>query len=406
MFFRFLFVIILSVMVSCQCYAKNPSQNIITTSTLNAEIKDFLNSNDHNDAAIAVKKSLPSIVLIHSFSDKAPKSHLIYNGAAKIRETRLVYDHSVISGTIIHPSGYIVTTYDTLKNSSRIIVSINSELRGNNVDSKMMITADDYEAKVVQEIPELNITILKIDSKNGEDFLHMEFGNIGALKNTQDMMLHKCSFAIGKAAGENFITRESYANSKNNFQVMAYPIEKITLEKINGVEYLSLENSIIGTCVTPENAGGAVMDSYGRMIGISDYVKSKQQFFTKYVAIPVNVVKKALDLAVPSIMSKLKAEPFGVTFSDASEGQYKNFHISDIGEKGNRLIGACVESVEKDSIADQSGIKQSDLILKFNGNIVENAASISNMLLRSFGDGSVVLTILRGRNVLEIEVFR
>jgi putative serine protease PepD len=337
----------------------------------------------------SVKDLLPAVVLIHSFSDRATKNHLIYNSALHPRETAEDYDHSVTNGVIVHKNGYVVTPYDTLKHSSRIIVSINSENKKNNVNSTMIITDDDYEAKIVKEIPELNITILKLDGKAGEVFQYVEIGSTFEYnRHAKSKRSTGAAVAIGKARGANFVTRNKFANTLNSFGVVASPIENMFIEKIDGAEYIVLDNKVSGSCMSPENAGGAIIDKSGKLIGIPDYVKSSSMFFTKYVAIPANVIKKAMYVAVPAVFNDTHELKFGITFVDLPKG-----------EKGVRI-----ETVEKGSRADAAGLLQSDIVRKINNEPVTNANTFKNLLDRSIWDGSVFLTIEREGNLIEIEV--
>jgi S1-C subfamily serine protease len=360
---------------------------IVTTEEHNGLVDKFLNSDDHKESANVAKKLLPAVVLIHIFNDNKKDDKKIYNAAADAGEEKRY--HSVISGTIIHPLGYVVTTCDTLIEGTRIIVSINSENRSNTANSSMIITKDDYEAKIVKKIPRLNIAVLKIDKKDDSDFAYVNLSNMGTAINKKDLMINKCSFAIGKAVGEKSSSDSEYISKKNSFRMSALPVETISMERIDGIWFAVARNSVMTTCVTlPENAGGAIIDNTGRVVGIVDYKASKKQLFAKNIAIPANVVRKALGLAsVPSI-NVLDKKEFGATFSDNKDKK-----------------GVYVKTVKKDSLADQSGIAQGDIIMKLNEESVDDSESLENMLDRTSGDGTTVLSILRNKKVIEIEVF-
>lgn len=359
------------------------STTVIKKDDLLVKIEDFLESEAHKDAVESVKRSLPAVVLIHIFDDSVKNDGKIYNAAFSDKKS---HNHYVINGAMVHPNGYLVTTYDTLKKHNRIIVSINSENRKNSADSSMIITNDDYDAEVIEKIPELNIAVLKINSKKGEKFSCFEIANIGQFKNSKNSLLYKCSFVLGKSCGDSFITPRHHFIRKNNFQVLASPIEEVFLEKIVGVEYFIAKNQIMQSGVFCENAGGALVDSVGRLLGIIDYKSTEKNLFLKNIVIPCDVVEKALEMAVPSLRKTRNNIDLGVAFTEDSEGR------------------VCIETVKKDSTADRCGLRQGDVILKFNNENITKMDEVQNMLDRSIMAGSLVFTVIRGVNTAEIEV--
>ncbi|MDR2075196.1 MAG: S1C family serine protease [Holosporales bacterium] len=374
-------VLLVDVMSMHLCAGK-----IVTTEEHNSLMDKFLSSDEHKESTNIAKKLLPAVVLIHIFDDNKKDDKKIYNAA--VNDGQEKHYHSVISGTIIHPLGYVVTTCDTLVEGARIIVSINSEDRKNAVNSNMIITKDDYEAKIIKKIPNLNVAVLKIDKKDETDFAYANLSNIGTAMNKKNLMLNKCSFAIGKALGEKSFSDSEYVSKKNSFHTSALPVETIFMERIDGIWFAIARNSVMTACVIlPENAGGAIIDNSGRVVGIIDYKSSKKQLFAKNIIIPANVVKKALGLASVPAINVLNKKEFGATFKDNKDKK-----------------GVYVDTVQKDSLADQSGIFQGDTIMKLNEESVDDSKSLKNMLDRASGDGTTILTILRNKKIIEIEI--
>jgi S1-C subfamily serine protease len=378
------------------CFASFTSEanilDFVKKLTLIQEQERILQSKEHKELKNIAKKSLKFVVLIHTFNEKAKKDHLIYNSELQPRETPFSYDHGVTNGTIISKTGYVVATYAGVKNSSRIIISLDSELKQNSIDSKMIITGSDYEAKIIREYPEFNITILKILPKNAtEQFPYVTFGNINELKKSGETILNKSAFSLGKAAGKNFVTINKPTNSENTFRVIASPIENVGYEIIDGISYLTLNNSVLGTCLFPENSGGCIIDKNGKMLGIPDYQTSNKLFYlSKFVAIPIDVVRKVCKITIPTLMdNSFEHKPFGTTFLDNQDGR------------------VYVETVEEGSEADNAGIKQGDVILKMAEKDIANAKTMQNLIDRSIGDGSITFKILRdNKNVIDIDINR
>lgn len=384
---------IFALVISC---GENYANNSLNVENIKDAAKDFVKSEDFQSVTESLKKYFQAVVLLRTFSDKATEDGLIRNSALNPRDSKHMYNKGVTNGVVISPDGYIVANYNSVKNSSMILVSINSEKRKNTATDQMIITSDDRKARIVKEFPELNIVILKIDQiHKNEEFRYIEIGNIEKLKSSEGGF--DSGYTIGKAVGENFVTPNKSANSNNSFDVVAVPVKSIILENIDGAEYLVLKNNITGWCVFPENDGGAVVYE-GKLLGVVDYRATKSVFFSKELAIPANVVRRAVNMAVPGLLAKHVEVDLGMNVKDLKEDA--------LGIKKDKVFGILVESLEKGSIADKHGIMPGDVILKFNSSFLKNVRSFQNMLNRSIGDSIVSLTILRNEKLIEIEIIR
>ncbi len=363
-------------------------------------IKSYTKKISKKSTKEIIKKAMRSVVLIHTFSEGAQKnndSHLIHNSEINPRDKELKYYHGITNGTIIDKSGYIVSTYNSLQNSSEIIVSIDSEFDDNTHDiNTLLIDKNNYKARIIKNIPELNISILKIDPRNNdENFPYINIGNISDLENSDNKMVYKNCFALGKCLGEHFVTLNKTSNTSNKFDVIVSPIETVLYKKIEGIKYLELKNKVLGSCVYPENSAGPIIDEYGNMIGISDYQASSKTFFTEELAIPVNIIKKAINIAVPNLIPSNSGVDIGIFEVENIEG------VSDNIKKGIRII-----SIKHDSIAENSGLKVDDIIVRFNKENVTNKNVFKNLLDQSIGENSFTLTIIRNNKIIEIEIYK
>jgi S1-C subfamily serine protease len=300
--------------------------------------------------------------------------------------------HCVISGFVIHPDGYVVTTNDTFpKEYSRVIVSIGSEKRKNYASSSMILTDEDYEAVVVKRIPELNIVILKISRNSPFKYLNLE--NPSQTKSQPQRMF----VAVGKALGERFIAYRRNFNSKNSFR----PCISLIEESCTDGSFVILKNKVIESCVFPENAGGVLLNRKGQAVGVLDYKGSAKELFCKNIAIPASVVRKAF-----SLVNRPAKGSFGCAFIEVSKAKNLSKEVHKFfSKRKDKAHGAYIRSVRMDSIADQCGIMPGDIVLKVNGRLVVDVSVMKDLLKESIGDGSVVLTVVRGKNIIEVECF-
>jgi S1-C subfamily serine protease len=360
---------------------------------------------DRNQALIAlVREVVKAVVLVHWFFDvRDDRSiHPLFPMGEKSKQF-----HKVCSGVCVTANGHIVTSCPLGEAKiKRIVVSVNSESRPRVDGSGMVLTEDDYEAEVVRHFPDLGISVLKIEKKvQSLDFPYVPLGDDSRLRE-KGTLLHRSAFAIGKSVGEQFITYNVRANRKNNFSLLAYPIEYVSYELVDGVGYIALRNNVFGSCVFPENAGGGVIDEKGQLIGIVDFSKTKEEMFFLELAVPVSVVKQAMRIAAPSLFAEEFDSDLGMTFKEIKDYPIQAAKKTLSKLYGEKKVGVLIETVEKDSMADSGELHPGDIILECNGQPVENTICMENMAKRQIGERTIEFRILRGKNIIDIVLRR
>jgi len=379
------------------------SQQILSKEQLSKTMKEISEDQINNGLNDIVKKHSDAVVLIHTISNIAEDDGLIYNSALKKRLKKHHYRHGVISGVLLSKDGIVCTTCDGIMNSDKVIISVKSELKPLAKDSKINLGKNDYEAKIIKIIPDLNLAFLKINPKKGQKFSYIKLGNDTPLINNNDILLNS-SVIIGKAKGENFVSPMRPMNFKNNFSMIANGIEKLSYKKVCGTPVLLIDNSITNTAVLPENEGGAIIDKEGKLLGIA-YINNKDFSITNALGIPVSVIKQAIKIAVPYMLSPSEVSNIGITANMSEYSIPENLKKILIMHSGIKSV-VKVEEVELDSSADKAGIKAQDIILKFNDDFVKDIKTYKNLEKASWGKQTVNLKILRNNKLLDIEINR
>ncbi|MDR0942839.1 MAG: S1C family serine protease [Holosporales bacterium] len=397
--------LLLAAIAYAQPHAK--SEVVLTKKEQRESIKAIADEIERKGVKDIIRKFSGAVALIHTFSAAADEDGLVYNSAIKKRLKKHHYKHGVISGVMLSKDGVVVTTREGAMNSDEIIVSIDSERKKATKDDKFIIGENDYKAKVIKLIPELNLAFLKITPRNNETFQYLKFGNDARLKNDKNRILKNGAVVIGKAKGENFATAINPANRSNNFETFASFVEKLSYIEEQGTPFLAAENVTTGACITPENTGGALIDLTGRLIGLALY-RVDRSSFSSQMAIPVSVIKQGAKIAVPNLITVNNSAYLGIKVKDLDNIKIpktvgKTIGISDDTPK---TLGVAVDSVESKSIADNAGIQPEDILLKFNDKIIADAATYNNLENGSFGETAVRLKILRGNKLIEIEINR
>jgi S1-C subfamily serine protease len=162
---------------------------------------------------------------------------------------------------------------------------------------------------------------------------------------------------------------------------------------IGGWWGMTIENAIITDArVNPGYSGGPLVDAAGRLIGMNVAYVSKRG-----IAVPVNTISKVVQRlangqpfkrAYLGIASNPVALP-GEVSSDKSVGQDS---------------GVMVFSVEDGTPAKQSGLSFGDVILRFNGKSISSSEDLTSLLGEEAIGQPAKLSVLRGGNVVELDI--
>lgn len=396
---------LMKVLLICLGFISNVvySQKNMTRGQLSKTIHDISQEQINNGLNDIVKKYSDAVVLIHTISNLAEDDGFIYNSSIKKRLKKHHYKHGVISGVLLSEDGIVCTTNTGVMNSDKIVVSVKSELKPISQDSKITLGENDYKAKIIKIIPDLNLAFLKITPVKDHKFDYLNLGNDTNLVNNSNIILNG-SVVIGKAKGENFVTLSHPASLRNNFSVIANGIEKLSYKKINGTPVLLLDNTITNTSVFPENEGGPIVDKEGKLLGIA-FVNNKDFLIASSMAIPVSVIKQAIKIAVPHMIHPLNDAYIGIT-TTVSEFQFPESLKKTLNLFSDVSSVVKVESVDLDSAANKAGIRAKDIILKFNDDFVKDIETYKNLEKASWGEQTIVLKILRDGKLIDVEINR
>ncbi len=121
--------------------------------------------------------------------------------------------------------------------------------------------------------------------------------------------------------------------------------------------------------MNPGNSGGPLFDSSGAVVGINSQIYSNSGGYQGVsFAIPINLAQKVQQQIVKT--GKVEHGRLGVHVQAVDQSLADSFGLDS-------PAGALVSSVEPDSAAAEAGLKAGDVILKFNGEPVQDSAALS-----------------------------
>lgn len=263
------------------------------------------------------------------------------------------------SGFIISDDGYILTNFHVIEGANSVTVTMYDDTT--------------YDAELVGYDESNDIAVLKIEGENLAPVI---------LGNSDELQVGDSVVAIGNPLGELTFSLTSGTVSALD--------RKVTLS--NGV---SMELIQTDCAINSGNSGGALLNLYGEVIGITNAKYSGSGSGAASIdnigfAIPINTVS---DIVKSIIEKGYIAKPYiGVMVDDVSEEAIAY----------GLPKGAAVRSVTEDGPAAKAGLQENDIITKVNGTEISG----SEDLVKAVGDlevgKEIVLTVYRQNETLEL----
>lgn len=256
------------------------------------------------------------------------------------------------SGIIVTEDGNIVTNNHVIEGATSIKVKLN--------------TGNEYDAVLVGGDEKTDIAVIKI--KPNEELRAAQIGDSGNVE-VGDMAV-----AIGNPlASELFGT------------VTAGVISGVNRTMVVGQREMTLIQT--DAAISPGNSGGALINHYGEVIGINSVKLVDSAAEGLGFAIPMNE-------AIPIIkdlteFGYVKGRPMlGITVREIT---------ADLAYYNNLLVdhGLYVMSVADNSGAYKAGLTRADIIVKFDGKVVNTLSELNSIRDKHKAGDTVTVTIIR-----------
>ncbi len=256
------------------------------------------------------------------------------------------------SGVIISPDGYIVTNNHVIKGADDISVKLN--------DNR------EYDAKLIATDPSTDIALIKIEAQN---LPVIPFGNSDELK------LGEWVLAVG--------------NPYNLTSTVTAGIVSAKGRNLNILEDSQKIESFIQTdaALNPGNSGGALVNTKGELIGITTAIISPTGGYSgNSFAVPSTIVKKVVEDLKE--YGKVQRAYLGISPTDVNAEIAKQHELT-VTE------GVFVSNVKENGGAYLAGIKEGDVIVKVNDEVIENTSKLLEELSKFRPKDKVKVTVLR-----------
>jgi serine protease Do len=237
------------------------------------------------------------------------------------------------SGVIISNDGYIITNNHVVENAESVDVTLNDKRT--------------FTAKVVGRDPGSDIALLKIKADN---LPYIKYGDSDQLR------LGEWVLAVG--------------NPFNLTSTVTAGIVSAKGRSLNLIEGNYKIESFIQTdaALNMGNSGGALVNTKGLLVGITSAILSPNGAYSgNSFAIPVTIVKKVVDDLRE--YGEVQRAIIGVNIQDVDADIAAKFHLSEVK-------GAQVTRIVPGGSAQEAGIKENDIIVKFDGQPVNTVSEL------------------------------
>ena len=254
------------------------------------------------------------------------------------------------SGFIIDEEGIVVTNNHVIEGAEDIVVQVNGEKK--------------FKAKVIGADPLSDIAVLQIETK--EKFVPVKFGD------SDKARIGDWVIAIGNPFGLGGTVTSGIISARNR---------SIGLSRYE--DYIQTDASI-----NSGNSGGPLFDMNGDVIGINTAILGRSGNVGIGFSIPSNSAKIVIDQLIQ--FGETKRGWLGVRIQDVTK------EIADV-EKLDKPKGALVASVAPNSPSEKAGVKAGDIILEFNGEIIEQMKELPLIVARTEVGKKVKVKIWRNK---------
>lgn len=302
------------------------------------DLSNFRDENGKYTVEGAAAAVMDSIVEIYTYSDAA---HNKYAGSG--------------SGIVASEDGYIITNAHVLLSDGYHTVNTKD--------------GETYEAKIIGRDVKTDIAIIKV---NDAKLTPAEFGN------SDETIVGEHVIAVGNPAGLSFSVTDGIVSQVGR---------KVRGEKNNGFEMECIQTNAE---ISPGNSGGALVNMYGQVIGITSSKLVSSTLEGLGFAISINEAMPIIEELINNgyVSGRFRV---GVTLIDTATVS-KRDHISEwLGYAiPDDFYGIFVKEIADDSDIRNTDLKIGDFIVEINGKSVKTFSEFYDAISTQYTVGDKV----------------
>ncbi|UCB46951.1 MAG: Do family serine endopeptidase [Spirochaetota bacterium] len=267
------------------------------------------------------------------------------------------------SGVIISKEGYIITNNHVVQNADTIEVVLNNGTK--------------HEAKLIGTDPRTDLAVVKI--KPTQEMKYARFGDSDQCK------VGAWVIAIGSPRGLDSTVTAGIISAKNRTNIGV-------LGPTGYEDFIQTDAAI-----NPGNSGGPLINLKGEVIGINALIVSASAGSEGLgFAIPSNMAKEISDSLIKH--GKVVRGYLGVNIQDITPEMSKSLKLD------KNFKGVIIADVVASGPAEQGGIEQGDIVIRYDGKRIETVAELRNSVAATDPGITVKITVLRDKKEREFSI--
>lgn len=302
----------------------------------------------------AINAAAPAVVNIYSVRTE--------NRSALFRSTP-VERTSLGSGVIMSSNGYILTCLHVIQGADYITVGLSND-------------RIDREAQLVGYDVITDLAVLKVNSQNLPVIPQLEdpkteVGDLVLAIGNPFNLGQTITQGIVSATGRSDTSHLGLASHRNFIQMDA--------------------------ALNEGNSGGALVDSNGNLVGITNAVfkilderRRVKDVPGVFFAVPYNLAKKVMDSIISN--GRVIRGYMGIEGGSVFE------------EDGGMLPGFLVTNVAPNSPADEAGLRRNDRLLKVDGEPIQSSAQVLTLVSETKPGNTLMFEVNRDNQLMNIPV--
>jgi serine protease Do len=149
--------------------------------------------------------------------------------------------------------------------------------------------------------------------------------------------------------------------------------------------------------INPGNSGGALVNMQGELIGINTAILSRSGGYQGIgFAIPANMAQSVMTKLLET--GEVNRGYLGVLIQTLTPDLAQAFDLPEDTK------GVVISNVKEDGPADEAGLQQGDIVVKFDGENIDSANTLRNVVAQKSPGSKVSVTVLRDGDKTTVQV--
>ena len=262
------------------------------------------------------------------------------------------------SGAIVRSDGYILTNHHVVGEADKITVQL--------------YDGQELKARLIGTDPATDISVIKIE---GKDMPILQMGD------SDNILVGESVIAIGNPFGLSHTVTFGIVSAKGR----------------TGMGIAEYEDFIqTDAAINPGNSGGPLVDLEGKIVGVNTAIFSNSGGYQGIgFAVPINMARRVMNELIET--GQVSRGWLGVGIQNMTSELAKAFGL-------DKSRGSLVTGVMPGTPAEKAGLQKGDVILRLNGESIENSSVLRNAVADARADATVELELVRNKVVMMLSV--